>query len=183
MSRKEIIDNCLTFLVAGHDTTTASLCHLIYCLVLYPEIQSKLFQEVNQSLEKETPLNEIVDRMPYLNGCLKESLRLMPVGLRIERKAIQNSFLGNIYVPKNCLVDIPIWFVHRDPDNFENPNDYKPERFLDGTKIKAGTYIPFAVGPRNCLGQRFAELLMKMTIAKLVQKFSIISCERTHVRL
>jgi cytochrome P450 len=92
-------------------------------LALNPEIQSKLFQEVNQLLEKETPFNEIVDRMPYLNSCLKESLRLMPAGLRIERKAVENSFLENIYVPKNCLVNIPIYFVHRDPDNFENPND------------------------------------------------------------
>ncbi len=128
-------------------------------------------------------MNEIVDRMPYLNSCIKESLRLLPVGLRIERKAVQNSFLGNIYVPKNCLVNIPVYSVHRDPDNFENPNDFKPERFLDGTKIKAGTYIPFADGPRNCIGQRFALLLMKMTVAKLVHKFSFMSCERTHVRL
>ncbi len=93
MSQKEIIDNCLSFLVAGHETTTASLCHLIYCLALNPEIQSKLFQEVNQLLEKETPFNEIMDRMPYLNSCLKESLRLMPVGLTIERKTVENSFL------------------------------------------------------------------------------------------
>ncbi len=138
MSQKELTDNCLTFLVAGHKTTTPSLCHLIYCLVLNPEIQSKLFQEVNQSLEKKTPFNEIVDRMPYLNSCLKESLRLRPVGLTIERKSVENSFLENLYVPKNCLVNISVYFVDRDPHNFENPNHYKPERFLDGTKIKAG---------------------------------------------
>ncbi len=62
----------------------------------------------------------------------------MPVGLTIERKSVENSFLENLYVPKNCLVNIPVYFVDRDPHNFENPNHYKPERFLDGTKIKAG---------------------------------------------
>jgi cytochrome P450 family 3 subfamily A len=165
--------------VAGHETTSSALCHLIYCLALNPDKQLKLFREIDSN--KNLLSFENMDQMKYLDACIKESLRLIPTGVRIERRATNDCKLGNVFVPKNCLVTIPVFFVHRDPENFENPDDYIPERFLDPNKIKARTYIPFADGPRNCIGMRFAQTLMKITIAKLLQKFSFIECKQTKV--
>ncbi len=67
--------------------------------------------------------------MKYLDACIKESLRLIPTGVRIERRATHDCKLGNVFVPKNRLVTIPLFSVHRDPQNFENPDDYIPNDF------------------------------------------------------
>jgi cytochrome P450 family 3 subfamily A len=167
--------------VAGHETTTSALCHLIYCLALNPDKQSKLFREIDLNWNKNLLSFENADQIKYLDACIKESLRLIPTGVRIERRATNDCKLGNVFVPKNCLVTIPVFSVHRDPENFENPDDYIPERFLDPNQIKARTYLPFADGPRNCIGMRFAQILMKITTAKLLQKFSFVQCKQTKV--
>ncbi len=95
-------------------------------LALNPDKQSKLFREIDLNCNKNLLSFENVDQIKYLDVCIKESLRLIPTGVRIERRATNDCKLANVFVPKSCLVTIPLFSVHRDLENFENPDDYIP---------------------------------------------------------
>ncbi len=91
--------------------------------------------------------------------------------------------LDNIYVPKDTIIVIPLWALHLDPDNFDEPNLFKPERFLTENEdsIKPYTYLPFATGPRNCIGMRFAQMEMKCSLVRILQNFEFVACDQTKV--
>ncbi len=116
-------------------------------------------------------------------ACIHESQRLLPSSARIERKPVCDCKLGNIFVPKGTYIAIPLQAVHRDPDNFENPDDFIPERFLpqNKNKIKPGTYLAFADGPQNCVGMKFALLDTKFCLAKFFKRYKFEKCEETEV--
>jgi len=178
-----MIDNCLSLFIAGYETSSATLGHFIHSLALNPLIQEKLVEEVDQYLKSDEPIIDTINKMPYLNACLEETLRLYPPGTRIERKAVHNFHLENIFIPKDSFVTISTYSIHRDPNNFENPNQFIPERFLseNSHKLKSGTYLPFADGPRNCVGMKFAQMEIKLCIFKLLSKFQFVECHKTKV--
>ncbi len=171
------------FLIAGFDTTASGLTNLVYNLVRNPSTQESLIEELDRELKGEEPDFDNLSKLVYSDACIHESLRLSPSVARIERKSVCDCKLGNIFVPKGTYIVIPIQAVHRDPDNFENPDDFVPERFLpqNKNKIKPGTYLAFADGPRNCIGMRFALLEMKFGLAKLLKKYKFEKCEETEV--
>jgi len=184
LNKKEITDNCLTFLLAGYEASSATTGHIIKELATNPETQEKLIEEVDKYLaETDKPLFDIINKMPYLDACLKETLRLYPPATRIERKVVRHFHLDHIFIPKNSLIIIPVYAIHRDPNNFENPDQFIPERFLteNSRKLKSGTYLPFADGPRNCVGMKFAQMELKLCIAKIFTKFRFVECEKTNV--
>jgi len=185
MSVDVITDNCVLFLVVGLDTTSGALLHSIQCLASHPLIQQKLFEDINRFIDCEETIFDSIKNMSYLDAFLKEILRLFPTGTRIERKAVQNTKLDNILIPKDSYIIIPIYTIHRDPDHFENPNEFIPERFLPENvdKIKPGTYLPFADGPRNCVGMRFAQMGIKLCIVKLLMKYEFVESDKTKVKI
>jgi len=185
LNEKEVIDNCLMFLVAGFDTTSSGLTNLAYNLVKNPSKQQKLIKEINEKLNGIEPDFDNINQLSYLDACIKESLRLEPSSVRIERRSICDCKLGDIFIPKDTYVVVPTKAVHRDPDNFEDADQFIPERFLPENihNIKPGTYLPFADGSRNCVGVKFALLELKYCLAKLYNKYELIECYETEVRL
>jgi cytochrome P450 len=171
-------------MMAGYDTISSGICHYIHDLAVNPLIQEKLIEEVDQYMSSNEALFERVKSMTYLDACLKETLRLHPSGTRAERKAVENVVLDGIFFPKDCYVVIPIYAIHRDPKNFENPNQFIPERFLPQNmhQIKSCTYLPFADGPRNCAGMRLALMAIKLCLAKLLTEFRFVECDETQVK-
>lgn len=93
--------------------------------------------------------------------------------------------LGDIFIPKGTVIIIPQWTVHRDPDNYQDPHLFKPERFLpeNSCSLLPYTFLPFASGPRNCIGMRFALIEIKTCLVKLLQKFKFETCNETQVCL
>jgi cytochrome P450 family 3 subfamily A len=172
------------FLIVGFDSSASGLTNLAYNLVKNPSAQQNIIEELDRELNGEEPDFDNLNKLVYLEASILESLRIEPSAVRIERKSVCNCKLGNIFVPKDTYVTIPIKAVHRDLDNFQNPDDFEPERFLPQNKhkIKTGTYLTFADGPRNCIGMRFALLEMKLCLAKLFKKFQFIKCNETEVR-
>jgi cytochrome P450 family 3 subfamily A len=172
------------FLITGFDTIASGLTNLAYNLVKNPSAQENIIEELDRELNGEEPDFDNINKLVYLEATILESLRIEPSAVRIERKTVCDCKLGNIFVPKDTYVTIPIKAVHRDPDNFQNPDDFEPERFLpqNKQKIKPGAYLSFADGPRNCIGMRFALLEMKLCLAKLFKKFKFIKCNQTEVR-
>jgi cytochrome P450 family 3 subfamily A len=178
-----VIDNCILFLIAGFDTTSSALTLLSYHLMKNPSVQENIIKEIDEKLNGSEPDFDNINSLVYLEACIKESLRLEPSVVRIERKSVCDYKLGNIFVPKNTYITIPLKAVHRDPENFENPDDFKPERFLPENKdlIKSGTYLAFADGPRNCIGMRFALIEIKYCFAKLLKKYKLTESNDTKV--
>ena len=101
----------------------------------------------------------------------------------MERVTTDDYVLDGIYLPKDTPIIMPIWAVHMDEDNYDEPHEFRPERFLPENQhlIKDYTYIPFATGPRNCIGKRFALIEMKYSLVKLLLNFEFEACDETEV--
>jgi cytochrome P450 len=113
----------------------------------------------------------------YLNCAIKESLRLYPPVPYISREAKENAVIGGKNILKGCSVAVFIYQIHRDERYFPEPEEYKPERFLKFDSVKNNqnpyTYIPFSAGRRNCIGQRFAMLEIKVILVNILRYFKI----------
>lgn len=171
------------FFVGGFDSTASALSFLSYYLAKNASVQEKLIRELDEAFNGIEPNFDDIHSLVYLDACVKESLRLDPTVNRIERKSVSDCKLGNIFVPKNTYITIPVKAVHRDPQNYEDPDEFRPERFLPENKhmIKSGTYLPFALGARNCVGMTFAINEIKFCFAKLLMRYKLIQCKETEV--
>lgn len=185
LTQKEITANTILFFLAGYDTTSNLLTNATYILATHPHIQDKLYTEIKNNL----PIDDInsveyeqLTSIKYLDAFISEVLRLYPASSRLERVAGDNhTFCNEISIEKGTVVQIPIFNVHRDEDYFENALLFDPERFLPENrgKIKPGSYLPFVIGPKNCIGMRFALMEAKLALVNIVTNFKIHSCDET----
>lgn len=147
-----------------------------------PEIQKKIQQELDTVLESAGPEGFTYDnlgKLKYLSACIDETLRLYPpVPFHIRTAAhdykVANS---NLIIPKGVTVNIPVLGFQRDPEIYEKPMEFKPERFLSSTTgggVSEGIfYTPFGDGPRNCIGMRLGKLTTKIGLAIIMSKFNL----------
>uniref|UniRef100_A0A0E9X920 unspecific monooxygenase n=2 Tax=Anguilla anguilla TaxID=7936 RepID=A0A0E9X920_ANGAN len=124
-------------------------------------------------------------QMEYLDMVLNESLRLYPIALRLERLCTETIVVNGVTIPKDTLVTIPVFALHRDPELWPEPECFNPERFSKENKDSMDPYafLPFGAGPRNCIGMRFAVALMKLAIVQVLQNFSFVTCKETEIPL
>ncbi|PZC76747.1 hypothetical protein B5X24_HaOG200076 [Helicoverpa armigera] len=165
-----------TFMFEGHDTTTSGIVYTLYCLSKHRDIQEKIYEELQtifgSEMERDPTYTEL-NQMKYLELVLKESMRLFPPVPLIERKIMRDCEIGDMKLVKGTSVLINIYQIHRQPDMFENPLEFRPERFEKPLK-NPFSWIPFSAGPRNCIGQKFAMLELKITISEIVKNFYIL---------
>uniref|UniRef100_A0A3B3Y842 unspecific monooxygenase n=1 Tax=Poecilia mexicana TaxID=48701 RepID=A0A3B3Y842_9TELE len=121
--------------------------------------------------------------MDYLDSVINESLRLFPIAPRLERVAKASVEINGLVIPKDMVVLVPTWPLHRDPEIWPEPEKFKPERFSKKNKedIDPYTYMPFGVGPRNCIGMRFALVVMKLAVVEILQRYSFSVCKETEI--
>ncbi|XP_064616381.1 taurochenodeoxycholic 6 alpha-hydroxylase-like isoform X2 [Liolophura sinensis] len=168
LSEKEIRDHVMTFMVAGHETTSSGLLWCLLSLGRHPEIQDKLRAEVSAI---DGPLTwDTLDRLKYLTAVVKETLRLYPPVSLTFRKAKSDDQYKGMFIPKDMVVNLAIGALHRNPKHWEDPLEFKPERFLSESGIMPYTFLPFIAGPRMCIGYKFALMEMKVTLAILLRK-------------
>ncbi|NWR75627.1 CP3A9 protein, partial [Centropus unirufus] len=182
----EILSQAFIFIFAGYETTSTTLCYLAYQLALHPDVQQKMQQEVDSVFPNKAPLAyEPLMKMEYLEMALNETLRLFPIGGRIERTCKKDVEINGVTIPKGTIVMIPPYTLHRDPEYWPNPEEFRPERFSKDNKeaIDPYTYLPFGAGPRNCIGMRFALLTLKVAAVVLLQRFSFQTCKETEIPL
>ncbi|CAG2177423.1 unnamed protein product [Oppiella nova] len=119
--------------------------------------------------------------MPFLDAFIHEVLRVNCSASRIDRITTNDRNLDGIYLPKGTPIIIPIWALHMDPDNFEDPEEFRPDRFMPENRhlIKDYTYLPFATGPRNCIGRKLALMELKYCLVKMLSKFEFMACDKT----
>ncbi|NXC58857.1 CP3AL protein, partial [Aleadryas rufinucha] len=180
----EVLAQAFIFIFAGYEPTSNSLGYLAYELALHPDVQQKLLQEIDTVLPNKAPLTyEAVMKLEYLDMTVNETLRLYPLGGRIERTSKKDVEINGVTIPKGVVVTIPPYVLHRDPEYWPNPDEFRPERFSKENKesIDPYTYLPFGAGPRNCIGMRFALLSLKVAIASLLQHFTFQTCKETQI--
>jgi cytochrome P450 len=157
MSDRELRDELMTLLVAGHETTATALSWAIELLARHPEALARLEDEVAAGNDE------------YLDAVIKETLRLRPVIALVLRKLVEPMEIGGRLLPAGVSVAPSIYLVHRNPEIYPEPERFRPERFLEQP---AGTYtwIPFGGGVRRCLGGAFAEFEMAVVLQELVAR-------------
>nr|ATG29976.1 CYP77F35 [Taxus chinensis] len=178
LSDAELVTLCSEFLNAGTDTTSTTLQWVIANLVKHQEIQAELYREIVRVVGKERVVEEEdVQRMPYLEAVVKETLRRHPPSKVVLTHAVTEACtVGGFDIPANALVNFSIWEMANDPKVWENPSEFRPDRFMsaevDLTGSKEIKMMPFGVGRRICPGLGLAMLHLQLVVARLVQKLS-----------
>ncbi|KAM3624158.1 uncharacterized protein V6R79_019912 [Siganus canaliculatus] len=186
LSDHEILSQSMIFLFAGYETTSSSLSFAAYNLALNPHVMKRLQDEIDATFPKQAPVEyQALMQMEYLDAVINESLRLYPIAARVERVAKQSVEINGLLIPKGMVVMVPTYPLHRDPAIWPDPEEFKPERFSKDNKetIDPYTYMPFGAGPRNCIGMRFALVMMKLALVQILQKYSFTVCKETEVPL
>ncbi|NXP18603.1 CP3AT protein, partial [Scytalopus superciliaris] len=186
LSDEEVLAQALIFVFAGYETTSSTLSYIAYNLAVHPDVQQRLQDEVDANLpNKATPTYSAITQMEYLDMVVNESIRLYPAGGRLERVCKKTVEINGVTIPKDMVVMIPAFVLHRDPEYWPEPDEFRPERFSKENKegIDPYTFLPFGAGPRNCIGMRFALLVVKVAVVVLLQNFSFRTCKDTPIPL
>lgn len=157
MTDKELIDEVMTLVVAGSETSATTLNWVWYSLSQYPEVEAKLHAEVDNASYENIPGFEHIMELPYIRQVTEEVLRLYPPVWFFTRKAIKADKLGDYDVLPGTDIFISPYYLHRHPDYWEQPEKFNPERFTpEAIKQRHKfVYIPFSAGPRRCIGDFF----------------------------
>ncbi|NXX47801.1 CP3AC protein, partial [Tricholaema leucomelas] len=186
LSDEEILAQALIFVFAGYETTSSTLSYISYSLATHPDVQQQLQDEIDANLpNKAAPTYNALLQMEYLDMVVNECLRLFAVGGRIERVCKKTVEINGVTIPEGMVVMIPVHVLHRDPDYWPEPDEFRPERFSKENResIDPYTFLPFGAGPRNCIGMRFALIIVKMAVVILLQNFSFRTCKDTPIPL
>ncbi|KAB5523790.1 hypothetical protein PHYPO_G00156470 [Pangasianodon hypophthalmus] len=182
----EILSQSMIFIFAGYETSSSTLSFLFYNLASNPETMKKLQEEIDATFPNKAEVDyDAVMNMDYLDAALNESLRLYPIAIRLERVCKKTVEINGLTIPKDTVFFVPTYPLHRDPEYWTDPETFNPERFTQENKesIDPYTYMPFGLGPRNCIGMRFAIVAMKLAVVEILQKFDISLSEEMKVPL
>ena len=192
LSLQQITANAVLFFFGGIDTLSTTVCFVAHEIALNSEVQKRLHEEIDSILEEckgQATYNEI-NNMPYLEAVISEALRLYPPAGFIDRVCNRKFEIPPVLPGKKSVtlepgmaVYIPVFALQRDPNYFENPEKFDPERFFGDNKVNVNspTYLPFGIGPRACIGIRFALLEMKVTFFHLLARFTLKPCSKTPI--
>jgi cytochrome P450 len=174
MTQKQLHDEAMTLFIAGHETTAQMLAWTWYALSQNPQAEAKLHEELDNVLAGRSPEAADFGRLPYLMAVMNEILRLYPPAYITARETIETVELGGYEILPGTTIIFSQWVAHRDPRFYDDPDIFRPERWIEGLadRLPAGAYYPFGDGPRRCIGQGFALLEAAIVIGTLAQRFS-----------
>lgn len=172
LSDQEVRDELVTFVVAGHETVASSLTWTLDLLARNPSVQDRVHAELTDVLGPpgagREPGWDDLAHLSYTRAVVDESLRLFPPAWAITRRALADDVVAGVPVPAGTLVIISTWALHRDPGVWEVPEEFRPERFLDGPRRDLA-YAPFGAGPRLCIGRDLALVEEVLVLASLLR--------------
>ncbi|XP_053687144.1 cytochrome P450 4C1-like [Sabethes cyaneus] len=171
-----------TFTFAGHDTTAAALVFIFFQLAREPEVQEQMYQEIcevrsRKPAEEKWFNQQDYAEMKFVDRALKECLRMWPPVSFMSRGVSEDILLadGDI-IPAGCIANVHIFDLHRDPEQFPNPDVFDADRFLPENVERRNpyAYVPFSAGPRNCIGQKYAMLELKVVVTHTLLRFKVL---------
>ena len=174
MSDRQLLDEILTLIVAGHETTASSLNWFWYLLTQAPEVAARLHAEVDAAPYDAPGYDQLAD-YPYARRAVDETLRLYPPGWLLTRRSIAASTIGNHALPPRTDVLISPYLIQRHPAYWPQPETFDPDRFLPEANAARNrfAYLPFGLGPRACIGEHLALIEMHAHVATLARRFHL----------
>jgi cytochrome P450 len=173
MSDRQVRDEVMTMVLAGHETTALTLTWGLYLLSQHPEAEARFHAELDQVLEDRTPQPSDLPRLVYTRMVVNEVLRLYPAAWIVTRASARATRIGGRAIPRDFSFIISPWTVHRDPRWFARPLEFEPERWADdlARRLPHFAYFPFGGGPRRCIGNTFALTEAALILACIGQRF------------
>lgn len=193
LSDEDICAQALIFFFAGFGSVANNLSFMGYELAVNPDVQDRLNKEIEETLKKYNGnvTYEAIMGMKYMDMVVNETLRKWPAAIIWDRKCTipygieipKMASVKTVDIPKGANLLIPVFAIQRDPEYYQDPDKFNPERFSDENKgnIKPYTFIPFGVGQRNCLGSRFALMEIKTIFFYLLQEMEIVPNAKTPI--
>lgn len=183
-----IISQAVNIFLGGYETSGTTSTVLLYYLARHPDVQRNLQTEIDGIFEKtDGNINHDAireDETPYLTACINEALRLGPPLYRPERVCTKDWSYENIRIKRNTTIFLCNWALHRDPTYFDDPDEFRPDRFLPDNKDRINQYafVPFGLGPRACIGIRFAYESLKLLFVHLLHNFDVAVRDDTNLQ-
>ncbi|CAG8547013.1 4874_t:CDS:2, partial [Cetraspora pellucida] len=177
LTHDELLGQVMTFLSAGHETTSTALAWALYFLARNPEIQDRLRKEVLDVFTDRDhfPTFDEIEHLKYLECTLKETLRIAPPVPALRRYNVKDEIMDGYVIPKKTPLVIPIYAIHRDPLVWgDDAEFFNPSRWLDPeikSKVSNNNYLPFGAGPTNCIGMKMAQLEFKSMLSIIIRNF------------
>lgn len=175
-SDQQIMEEIMTFIFAGHETTSIALSWTLYLLAQHPEVEDRLVQELSQVMgTRPVPLVEDLPKLQYLDMVLCESMRLYPPQPAFVRRALHDNHIGEYFIAKDTEIAVVPYIIHRDPSLWSNPERFDPERFTkENSKSRHPfAYLPFSGGLRSCIGRNFALMEARILLSSIVRHFEV----------
>lgn len=173
MSEDQVRDEVMTLFLAGHETTANALSWTWYLLAEHPEADAALVAELERVLGGREPTDEDLPRLSLTRAVLSESMRLYPPAWIVGRRCLEDEVMLGYGLPAGSNLLMSQWIVHRDGRHWPNPEQFRPERWLDGSteQLPKYAYFPFGGGPRRCIGESFAWTEGMLALAAIARRW------------
>lgn len=176
MTDRQLRDEVMTLFVGGHETTAIALTWTWHLLGQHPDVLRQVRQEIDDVLGGRLPTTADLPSLVVVERVLRESMRLYPPVYAFDRKALADTEIGGTKIRRGTVVLISPWVIHRRPESFQDPAEFRPDRWLDPVLRRSNAYLPFGGGPRVCIGNGFAWMEMTLVMATMLAQ---VSCEAT----
>jgi cytochrome P450 len=175
LSDRELFDELMTFVNAGHETTAVTLAWALYEIGRDPSLRARLEAEVDALLDGRAPELAELARLDLLGRTIRETLRVHPPGWLLPRQALEDDDSHGVLIPKRTIALISVYFIHRHPGFWSEPERFDPERFRPEREEPrhAMAYLPFGLGGRRCVGEDFALLELRALLARVLQRYRV----------
>lgn len=173
MTDKELLDEVMTMIVAGHETSAITLTWVWYFIAKYNHVDEAVQDELIKSGISGAPGINDLEKLPYIKQVTEEALRIYPPVWLFTRKAIVDDQVGDYFIPAGADIFLSPYYLHRNTDYWDHVDKFRPQRFAaDAEKERHKfCYLPFSAGPRRCIGDFFATVEMQIHIGLMAQKF------------
>lgn len=184
MSRDQLMDELVTLLSAGHETTSNTMTWVLYLMACHPELQERAYQEVKSVISDSELSLENLDQLAYVEQVIKEGMRMYPPAWVLNtRQAVEDVEVGGYFFEKGKRVFVSPYANHYNPEYFLEPDNFNPERFNEDNEasLPRYAYMPFGGGNRVCIGNSFAMMENKIILAKLLENFRFELSPKTKI--